>query len=234
MNFNGKFPAENPEFADHRSRVGAARREKTRIRLIESAFLVFAQHGFDAGVIDKVIKAAGVSRGTFYNYFRTDAELFEAVATEVSNEILRIVDPAVREFPDAASRVSCGLQSVIRLARKLPLLAEFMVRGGPSSLRYGKLVTEVVPRDLLLGVETGQFTVRDLQLAFDLLLGPVNLAFHTVASGEADDHYGLNLACGILRALGVPPVQAEATCYQAQPDIRIPEDSLFARGESPA
>lgn len=215
--------------ADHRSRVGAERREKMRARLIESALLVFTQYGVDAGVIDKVIKTAEVSRGTFYNYFRTNEELFVAVATEVSNEILRIVDPIVQTQADPAARVACGIRLVIELARKNPLLAEFLVRGGQSALRYGSLVTDVVPRDLELGMAGGQFRVDEMRLAFDLLLGPVHMAFHTVLTSAVGDDYAGNLARGVLRSLGVPELLAAELCARPLPPALMPADSLFRR-----
>ena len=69
---------------DHRVRVGAERREKTRLKLLESALLVFTEKGLDNVVIDGFIAAAGVSRGTFYNHFRTTNELLLALATGMS------------------------------------------------------------------------------------------------------------------------------------------------------
>src|SRR6516164_4551776 len=97
---------------NHRTRVGAERREKMRARLLESALLVFASQGVDATVVDEVISTAGVSRGTFYNYFRTNEELFSAVAAEVSNEILRIVDPLLLPLTDPAARIAVGIRLV--------------------------------------------------------------------------------------------------------------------------
>ena len=43
--------AEHP--ANHRRRVGAARRARMRARLVECALLVFAEHGIDVAIIDK-------------------------------------------------------------------------------------------------------------------------------------------------------------------------------------
>ena len=57
------------EDTDHRTRVGRERRERTQARIIEAALRVFAEKGPDAPIIDDFIKAAGVARGTFYNYF---------------------------------------------------------------------------------------------------------------------------------------------------------------------
>ncbi len=73
-------------FPDHRTRVAAARGARMHHKLVESALLVFAEKGVDASVIEDVIAAADVSRGTFYNYFRTTGELFAAAIQELGNE----------------------------------------------------------------------------------------------------------------------------------------------------
>lgn len=219
-------------FADHRSRVGAERRARMRACLVESALLVFAEHGLDATIIDKVIKTAGVSRGTFYNHFRTDSDLFVAVATEVSDEILRVVNLVVLNEPNMAARVSLGIRYVFQLVTNYPLLAEFMDRGGQSALRYGKLVNEVVSRDLRLGMEAGIFSIKELRLGLDLILGPVLLGFHTILTEQVSDDYAQDLAAGILMSLGVSKPEAEKYCALPLESLKMPADSLFSRAES--
>ncbi|MEY4756642.1 MAG: hypothetical protein RJA34_1540, partial [Pseudomonadota bacterium] len=70
---------------DFRSRVAADKRERMRARLIEAAMEVFATQGVEATVIEDVIAQAGVSRGTFYNYFRTTEAVMSAVQQAVGN-----------------------------------------------------------------------------------------------------------------------------------------------------
>jgi AcrR family transcriptional regulator len=80
-----------------------------RVRLIEAALHVFAEKSADAAVIDDVIKAAGVSRGTFYNYFRTNEELMAAVLHAVGDEILGLIEAAIAAHEDPAERLAHGL-----------------------------------------------------------------------------------------------------------------------------
>src|SRR5690606_35541607 len=93
---------------DHRTRVGQARREKTRARLMHSAVTVFAEKGPDLPVIDDFIGAAGVARGTFYNYFNPTSELLVAVTSQMSDEVLGVVDLEVLKFDDPAVRFTTG------------------------------------------------------------------------------------------------------------------------------
>jgi AcrR family transcriptional regulator len=95
---------ESPVAADHRPRVAAERRAHMRRKLVESALLVFVDKGVDASVIEDVIAAAGVSRGTLYNYFRTNAELLVAAIEELGNEVVDLIESRVKPLPSPAAR----------------------------------------------------------------------------------------------------------------------------------
>ena len=109
---------EAPLREDHRRRVAAEKRVRMRRKLIENALLVFAEKGVDASVIEVVIKAAGVSRGTFYNYFRTNAELQMAATDELGNEIVQQIENETRDNPSPAARVCTGVRLYLRAARR--------------------------------------------------------------------------------------------------------------------
>ena len=47
----------------------AARSEDTRTRLIEGGMALFGQKGYNATGIKDITDAAGVPKGSFYNYF---------------------------------------------------------------------------------------------------------------------------------------------------------------------
>jgi AcrR family transcriptional regulator len=212
---------------DHRTLVAVERREKTRTKLLRGAIQVFAQHGAEARVIDLVIRQAGVSRGTFYNYFRTNDELFLEVAREVSNEIITIVDPIVQRQQDAAASLACGLVSVVRLALINPVLAQFVSKGGPDALSAGNLTNTVVPREIRNGMAAGLFTVPDEQLAFDMVFGPVLMAFNAVINGRASEEYARNLAQAVLQSLGLEAGRARGYARLDFDAISIPARSLF-------
>lgn len=218
---------------DHRTRVGRERRERTRARLLAGALPVFADHGADARVIDLVIRQAGVSRGTFYNYFRTNEELFIALAQAVSDEILGVVDPLVLRHDDPAVRLACGVSSSIRLVRRHPLLARFLVRGGLPALTAGSLTTEVIPREVRAGIAAGRFTVPDERLAFDLILGAVMAAFHSLLNIELPEDYPQALAQAVLQSLGVEAPDARQCAWVEFEEVKLPQGSLFARTTTP-
>ena len=125
-------PSVSPSQAkpDHRTRTAAQRRERMRARLVESALTVFAKRGVGASVIKEVIAVAGVSQGTFYNYFRTDEDLLVAVAEELSNEVVQRIEAEVLRYDDPAARIATDVRLYLDMARDFPLLARFIVRTG--------------------------------------------------------------------------------------------------------
>ena len=210
------------------------RRRRTRDRLIESAVLVLGRRSADASIIDELTALAGVSRGTFYNYFRTNDDLFAAVAEEAGNELMRAVHPVTREVADPAARVALGIRLVLTVAGAHPQLARFLARVGPAALGPGTLAAQIVPHDLAEGSAAGRFRVDDPKLAFDLVVGPVLCAFSTLQHRALDGRYVDALAAAVLRGLGVPGATATRFATLPLPPLHLPDTSLIARSEERA
>jgi len=223
--------SERPEMTaeDHRTRVAAERRERMQARLVESALLVFGQRGMDASVIDELIRTAGVSRGTFYNYFRTNEDLLLAVSLAISDEMMRVVDPLAQGESDPAARIAAGLRLFIALASDYPVLGAFLSRGGLRVLTDNSLVKEYLPRDLIESRNSGRIQVSDIDLAFDLVVGPTLTALHRMQSRPLPDGYTARLVSGILQALGLPSDEADSIAHRPLPRLELPSDSLLAR-----
>ena len=60
-----------------------ARQEQTRAALVDAATTVFVRDGFAPTTIVSITEEAGVSNGTFYNYFRTKEEILRAVIERI-------------------------------------------------------------------------------------------------------------------------------------------------------
>jgi AcrR family transcriptional regulator len=88
------------------------RRVRTRARLLDAAFAVFAAKGFGRVSIEEVCEAAGYSRGAFYSNFATLDELFFAlyrqradlIAEQVAGALA--VDGADLDVPASVDRVT--------------------------------------------------------------------------------------------------------------------------------
>lgn len=140
-------------------------------RLVASALQVFASKGFDATDIEDVIAAAEVSRGTFYNYFKTNEELMQAVIEAVSHEMLTLIDAVVLPKPDPASRIASGLRLVLHTTCRHRLFANFVTRMGVDQTLRHSLAIQYLQRDLQAGMDEGRFAMKDARLGLLLVLG---------------------------------------------------------------
>lgn len=83
-------------------RYGAEYRDKTRKRILDAAAQLLPQHGFEALTIDRIMAEAGLTRGAFYAYFGSKAELIAAALQEAVLNQARFAASARRLVPDAA------------------------------------------------------------------------------------------------------------------------------------
>ena len=65
------------------SESAPTRGERTRGRLLEAGTAVFAERGFHAARVDDVVKTACTSHGTFYLYFSSKEDVFDALVRAI-------------------------------------------------------------------------------------------------------------------------------------------------------
>ncbi len=128
--------------ADARS-DGAKRRQ-----IVEGARQVFLAQGFDAASMGSIARAAGVSKGTLYVYFKSKEELFEAIVEEqcqaqaaqiftldgavpIAGELQRLGEGLTRFLcrPDGVP----SLRTIMAIADRMPELGSRFYAAGPAS-----------------------------------------------------------------------------------------------------
>jgi AcrR family transcriptional regulator len=223
---------EAPLREDHRRRVAAEKRVRMRRKLIENAVLVFAEKGVDASVIEDVIKAAGVSRGTFYNYYQTNAELQVAASDELGNEIVQQIEIQTRDNPSPAARICTGVRLYLRAAQQFPLFARFVARLGLAAVGPENLVFKYLPAHLEEGMAAGEFSRMPTLVALDVVLGSVISAVKRVAANEADDDHLRAAVVAMLRGLGVAEKKALALPDAPLAPLALRDDALFMRSHA--
>jgi len=223
---------EAPPREDHRPRVAAEKRVRMRRKLIENALLVFAEKGVDASVIEDVIKAAAVSRGTFYNYYRTNAELQMAASDELGNEIVQQIENQTRDNPSPAARICTGVRLYLRAAQQFPLFARFVARLGLAAVGPENLVFRYLPAHLEEGMAAREFSGMPVLVALDVVLGSVVSAVTRVAANEADDDYLRAAVTAMLRGLGVAEKKALALPDTPLAPLALGDDTLFKRSHA--
>ena len=217
---------------DHRSRVAAERRARMRRKLVESALLVFAEKGVDASVIEDVIAAAGVSRGTFYNYYRTNRELLVAAIEELGNEVVDLIESRVKALPSPAERLCTGLRLNLDAARRFPLFARFIARVGSQAIGPDNLVYKYIPIHIAEGIEAGEFLDVPVGVALDMLVGAGLVTVTRISARRADETYIRAMLLALARSLGPDQRRAEAILSQPLAPLALDPDSLLMRSHA--
>jgi len=215
---------------DYRTRIGQERRQRTYDRLVEAGTMVFADQGVNGTVIDHVVRRAGVSRGTFYNYFDTIDDVLVAAKRALAREIVSLIFHAIDEELPPAERLAYGVKAFVELARAHPPFLEFTARIGRHAYGFGQVLDEVAPCFVRDSMMAGDFCPMPEAMVTDILeVGTLALMRRIVAGEDVDVPA---FVAAILRMLGVAP--EEATRIAALPVVCpvVPKDALLAQSNA--
>ena len=162
-------------------------KEKTRTRIVESARALFNRKGFANVSIDDVMALAGLTRGGFYNHFRTKDELFvEAVDSFVRRSPSRFAEAERRSKGQSDVFAKALVEAYLSDAHlddvdgHCPMIAlpSDVAHAGPDAKAAFKRLVEGMSRVLARGVPDARAKVaRDRALALvALCVGSMMLA----------------------------------------------------------
>jgi len=98
-------------------------KRQNRARLIEAALACFSEEGYDRVTVDDITRRAGLAKGTFFNYFRSKADVLlqvGAVQQEwMIDEIARLQQEDDTPVPEAVTRLMVSAATRFPLTRPL-------------------------------------------------------------------------------------------------------------------
>lgn len=204
--------------AERRAQIGAEKRARTRAAILEATFQVIGKENGRLARIEQVCEAAQIARPTFYTYFSSLEELFEALSYEMSHEFNTAVLAYCALQDDPAKEGSAGIRYYLRKAAKDHRWGWGMVNlsfGGPI---FGAETYDAVTNTVRRGIESGSFRVHDVNVGRDMVLGTAMAAMTTLLGGTASDDYPEIVARQILVGLGVHAQRAYRITTQELPD----------------
>ncbi|WUI02907.1 TetR/AcrR family transcriptional regulator [Spirillospora sp. NBC_00431] len=201
--------------------------EERRADILDAAEKLALERGIDGVTVDQVTSGAGISKGTFYLYFRSKDDVLDALRDRyLAAFAARQDEAAARARPgDQVARVEAwviaGLEDYVRDHR----LHDVVFRhreplrddpeqprepAGPSIDSLTRLLTE--------GVESGAFTVPDPDVTAVVLFQALHgAADHLIHAGDADLHERVVQEIRRLcRALLGPPARPDADGTKAR------------------
>jgi len=217
------------EIEDYRLLVGAQRREKTRIKLLETALTVFNTKGPDLAVTEDFIVAAGISRGTFYNHFKTASDLLLALSSDMSDEVLQVIDPIVLTLDNPVHRFSAGVRLYMQMAYRYPLWGDFLRRVGTRIATRGQLIETYLTRDLRSSLDQHLINVDNVLIARDIVLGSIFYGIETMLIENMPKDYPEKVMFHVLVGLGVKKSEAKKIAFMELPLPNKVEGHIFSR-----
>jgi len=171
-------------------RVSSEQKQLHRTRLLAAAATEFAAAGVDGANVNRISLAAGLAKGTIYNYFPSKRELFLAVVEEASAQTATGVDAVPGDAP-IAERLRAILESDVAWVREHEDFARVLVREAlagdprfqPEIIEAAAPFVERVAEIIAAGVERGE--VRD-----DLAVERLALLFSGFCELAVTLHWG--------------------------------------------
>jgi AcrR family transcriptional regulator len=106
----------------------AGKREQTKAQnrqiILEAARKVFAEAGYGATTVRDIIRATPLASGTFYNYFQSKEEVYQAMRDETA----LIIRPKLREAREKAETVEAFISATFRTFFEFVLTNEVDIR----------------------------------------------------------------------------------------------------------
>jgi AcrR family transcriptional regulator len=156
--------------------------EVRRAELLDAAWELFQERGYEATTVTAIIQKIDVAKGTFYHYFSSKAELLDAVVDRVNRQVFEGLLPAL-EDPDlgAVEKLSAFLAArrswrVQHHETAREIFVSFLqddhaVMWHRLNRRSLAFTIPAIERVITQGVEEGVFAVDSPGVAAELILG---------------------------------------------------------------
>ena len=203
-----------------RAATAEARRNRTRERLLDAAESVIADKGFQAASIDDFVGAAGVSRGTFYNYFPTTTALLSAMNVRVAGDIDRQLDRVETTIADPVARLAAALHTVAYATLANPVRGWVAMQIAASSVPRANVFEDRFAAIYRESVAQGRFRPIDMTQAWTLSFGAMRMAQSDVITGRAQPDQTIGVVALILTAFGIPHDEAEEISRREERAVR--------------
>jgi AcrR family transcriptional regulator len=175
-----------------------ARGERTLRKILKAALEEFGDRGYSDGSIVGITGRAKVALGTFYTYFDSKEEVFQALVRDMSDQVRDYVAPALKDAKDGLDAERLALAAFLRFASEQKQVyriideAEFV---DPAGFRahYEKTAARITTR-LRKGAEAGELREDESPLAPDVIAWAImganvflGLRFAVWGNGDPDE-----------------------------------------------
>ena len=185
-----------------RAEIGRERRERTRTLIVDAGMMLLADRPREALTVDAVVEAAGVAKGTFYYHFQSIDELAAAVGEKLGESFDALLTPARLELKDPVERLSFAFSRFLEQAISDPDWARLVVQISQSPTEFAPGIRSNLKADIVEAIVQGQLSVRDADLAVDIVIGIWLQVTRGILERGARPELTQQAVEAVLRALG--------------------------------
>jgi len=178
----------------------------TQDRLKTAAADVFTTRGYSVSGVDHIVEEAGTTRGAFYYYFASKADVARDIQEELWGAAARQAVEAVDTEADFLTNMRRGLEAYLAALKNLGPERAFLREGfvEPSLAMFDgdgqKWGAHIIRERLLAAMDKGQIPLQDPDKATSLLVEALQAL--TLAALKGDDlTYALLVIDGLNEAL---------------------------------
>ena len=196
------------------SRV-ARRKARTRAALVRAAQGFLATGNTNAPVLD-ITQAAD---GSFYNYFDSKEELWQAAIDSALESVGDYLDSLTVDLHDPVEKFTQSFRLSGRLFRLEPGLSRVLLNSEAAAVAADGGLAPRSRRDIESATAQGKFDVEDADLALALVAGSLlSMGRLLLEQPDRDEESTVDrTAQRVLRALGVSADEAETLCSRELP-----------------
>lgn len=169
--------------------------ERRREAIMETAWRLFLEKGYDAVSIDEIVASSGGSKSTVYEFFGSKEGLFLEIVSSVTKQILsemELPDTSGHTTREALARI-CLTSATLVLSEKAIEIYKLVVSESRRFPRIGRLFYEAGPHHMQRGLAdflakeaaAGRLRVKDPTLAAQFLFGMLLI----------NDHLAMSVGC---------------------------------------
>jgi len=190
--------------------------EETRARILAGGRAALGSMGIQSTTVEDILQAAGVSRRTYYQYFKSKEGLLQALYEDATDRLVQTVQTAVEQVDDGAGKIKASISAYLEFQREGgALLIQMQAEAvGLDSLLANKreetldALVEIVGENvrLVLGQDLDPLIYRSL------LIGIEGLVIHQQMDGTFDER-----DCERLGAIAIPMLFSVLASYEHLP-----------------
>ncbi len=153
-----------------------AKKEKTRDRILDESYSLFAGMGFKQVTMKDICEATGLSRGGLYSHFSSTAQIFETLLEKIAYENAFDIENEIDKGVPATDILNASLKQMKRElgqsedSLSIAIYEYAQVSGREEIVKLNERAEEKWSKLIRYGIERGEFKEVDVGEMVSLIL----------------------------------------------------------------